>query len=220
MMRVQVLGISGSPVPNSNTDRAVRHILENTGLETEFIKLSTLELVPCRACLCCTDSNECPVNDDGKRLARQFAGADAFVLGAFTPYGSLDARTKTFMERMYCLRHKKGLNKGKLGVTVITTATPDNNPGLPPAVQTATTQFRSWMLEEGMTHLGSLVLHGNVPCIRCGYGDDCDMSGVKMLHGEHATVDSVGIEDFDDSPELLEKAAELGRALRKALTGK
>ena len=45
MMRVQVLGISGSPVPNSNTDRAVRHILENTGLETEFIKLSTLELV-------------------------------------------------------------------------------------------------------------------------------------------------------------------------------
>ena len=216
-MRVQVLGISGSPVPNSNTDRAVKHVLENTGLETEFVKLSTLELVPCRACLCCTDTNECPLNDDGRRLAQQFANADAFVLGAFTPYGSLDARTKTFMERMYCLRHQKGLNRGKIGVTVITTATPEDNPDLPPAAQTAATQLRSWMLEEGMPHLGSLVLHGNVPCIRCGYGDQCEMSGVKLLHGAEATIESVGVEDFEESELLLEKAAKLGKAIRKAL---
>ena len=172
-MQVRVLGISGSPVPESNTDRAVKHILKHTGLETEFIKLSTLELVPCRACLCCTDDNECPVNDDGKRLAEQFSAADAFVIGAFTPYSSLDARTKTFMERMYCLRHQKGLNRGKCGVSVITTATPDANAGLPPAAQTARAQIDYWMQEEGMKHLGALVLHGNVPCIVFGHGDDC-----------------------------------------------
>ena len=27
---------------------------------------------------------------------------------------SLDARTKTFMERMYCLRHQTGFNRGKM----------------------------------------------------------------------------------------------------------
>lgn len=218
-MGVQVLGISGSPVPNSNTDRTVRHILASTGLETEFIKLSTLELVPCRACLCCLDADECPVNDDGKRLAAQFAEADAFVLGAYTPCGSLDARTKTFMERMYCLRHRKGLNRGKTGVTVITTDISGDTPGEPTAVQIASTQLRSWMAEEGMTHLGALVLHGNVPCFRCGHGDACDMSDLKLSHGAHDIVRSAGLEDAEPSPELLEKAEELGRALRNALTG-
>ena len=31
-MSVQIVGISGSPIPNSNTDRAVKRILELTGL--------------------------------------------------------------------------------------------------------------------------------------------------------------------------------------------
>ena len=42
-MGIQVLGISGSPVPNSNTDRAVKRILELTGLSSQFVKLSELE---------------------------------------------------------------------------------------------------------------------------------------------------------------------------------
>ena len=49
-MVVQVLGISGSAIPNSNTDRAVRYILERTGLETEFVKLSELQIAPCIRC--------------------------------------------------------------------------------------------------------------------------------------------------------------------------
>lgn len=39
---MKVVGVSGSPIPDSNTDRAVRMALEATGLETEFIKLSVL----------------------------------------------------------------------------------------------------------------------------------------------------------------------------------
>ena len=36
---MKVLGVSGSPIANSNTDRALRLALASTGLETEFIKL-------------------------------------------------------------------------------------------------------------------------------------------------------------------------------------
>ena len=39
-MSAQILGISGSPVRHSNTDRAVQAVLDATGLESEFIKLS------------------------------------------------------------------------------------------------------------------------------------------------------------------------------------
>ena len=39
-MSIKVLGISGSPVPNSNTDRLVMQVLQSSGLEYEFVKLS------------------------------------------------------------------------------------------------------------------------------------------------------------------------------------
>jgi len=35
---MKVLGISGSPIKNSNTDRALKFALESSGLETESIK--------------------------------------------------------------------------------------------------------------------------------------------------------------------------------------
>jgi hypothetical protein len=218
-MAIQVLGISGSPVPESNTDRAVRGILELTGLATQFIKLSEMEVAPCRACLGCVKTNECVVDDDGKRLAGLFREASAFVLGGYTPYSSLDARTKAFMERMYCHRHRVGGNAGKAGVAVITTACPPRIPGLPPAAETATSQIACWMMEEGIANLGTLVIQGNVPCIRCGYGDDCAVSGLKMLFGPDASVASVGVHTFEDDPDLATAAREMAARLRRSVVG-
>jgi multimeric flavodoxin WrbA len=216
-MTATVLGISGSPIPNSNTDRAVRLVLEEIGAKAEFIKLSNLDLEPCRACLGCAEDNGCVVRDDGPELAEKFRRARAFVLGAFTPYSSLDARTKTFMERMYCLRHQTGLNRGKIGAAVITTACQPGAEGLPPASDTAAAQIGYWMMEEGMVNLGSVVILGNVPCIRCGHGDECELTGIKMLHGPDATVESVGVRSFEGEPGLVESAKQLGRRIREAL---
>ena len=65
------------------------------------------------------------MKDDAQALAREVSlRPRRFVIGAYTPYSSLDARTKTFMERMYCLRHQTGFNRGKIGAAVITTAVP------------------------------------------------------------------------------------------------
>jgi len=216
-MSIEVLGLSGSPVPDSNTDRAVKRILELTGLRTEFVKLSTRSIEPCRACLGCVEGNACIVPDDGPELARKFAGARAFVLGAFTPYSSLDARSKAFMERMYCLRHRRMGNAGKAGAAVITTACPPGAEGLPPAAETAASQIAFWMMEEGMQNLGTLVLRGNVPCIRCGFGDTCPASGVKMIHGPEATVESIGVRTFEEDESLEQQARELAEKLRAAV---
>lgn len=216
-MSTQVLGISGSPIPDSNTDRAVRKILELTGLESEFVKLSDLEIAPCRACLGCVKENRCVVEDDAPALAEKFRAAPAFVLGAFTPYSSLDARSKAFMERMYCFRHRIGGNSGKIGASVITTACTPGAVGLPPAAETASSQVAFWMMEEGITNLGSIVVLGNVPCIRCGHGDDCTVSGVKMIHGPEATVDSVGVRGFESDPEMAVAAEALAGKIRRAV---
>ena len=218
-MPARILGISGSPIPDSNTDRGVRYILEASGLESEFIKLSNLDFGPCEACLGCVETNECVVEDDARELALKFREADAFVLGGFTPYSSLDARSKAFMERMYCLRHQEGLNWGKVGASVITTACKPGVEGLPHAAEIATSQIAFWMMEEGMVNLGTLTILGNVPCIRCGHGDDCKMSGIKMLSGREATVESVGVHTFEVDETLLHQARELGAKIREAVLG-
>lgn len=216
-MSTRILGISGSPIADSNTDRAVKAVLAASGLEADFIKLSDLRLEPCRACLGCKDNNTCVVEDDAQGVAARFRAARAFVIGGYTPYSSLDARTKAFMERMYCLRHQTGLNRGKVGAAVITTACRPDLPGLPPAAQTASSQIAFWMMEEGMVNAGSLIVLGNVPCIRCGYGDACELSGVKMLHGPSATVESIGVNAFAANQALQEEAAALGKKIREAV---
>lgn len=217
---MKLLGLSSSPIPNSNTDEAVKAVLAASGQKSEFIKLSELEMTPCRACLGCKETNTCVVKDDARELAAKFRDADAFVLGVYTPYCSLDARAKMFMERMYCLRHQTGLNQGKIGALVITTACPPEIPGMPPAAQTAEQQIGFWMMEEGMTKLGTLVVAGNVPCVRCGHGDDCAHSGIKMLHGPNATVESVGVNRFPADKARLAQAHALGQQLAEALAAR
>jgi hypothetical protein len=123
------------------------------------------------------------------------------------------------MERMYCHRHRIGGNARKFGVAVITTACPPGVQGMPPAAETATSQIGYWMMEEGMTNLGTMVIQGNAPCIRCGYGDDCSFSGIKMLFGPEATVASVGVKTFDGDAAMLGAAEELAKKLREAVIG-
>lgn len=101
---MKALGVSGSPVFNSNTDRALTVALEATGLETEFVKLVDYKINPCRACIGCVDTNRC-VNrdDDGILLAEKAKEADALIIACYTPYSTIDSLTKAFIERLYPL---------------------------------------------------------------------------------------------------------------------
>lgn len=216
-MSIQVLGISGSPVPNSNTDWAVRKILKYTGLEWRFVKLSDYDVQPCQACFGCVEGNECVVRDDGRDLAYLFHQAQAFVIGGYTPYNSLDSRTKAFMERMFCLRHGEQTNRGKIGVAVITTACPPAMTELPPGAEIAARQIDAWMREEGMIDLGAMILLGNIGSIRSGHGDDCSMNGIKLLATPRDARGPIEVHTSLHEPKLDEVARELGEKLRQAI---
>jgi len=58
-MPAQIIGFSGSPIKNSNTDRLVQALLDASGLETEFVKLLKHNIRPCIVCLGCTADNVC-----------------------------------------------------------------------------------------------------------------------------------------------------------------
>ncbi len=119
-MQPQVIGISGSPIKNSNTDRLVQAVLESSGLKSEFVKLSKINVRPCIACLGCKKDNICTPKDDFQELADKVRHAGAVVVGGYSPYGAIDGFTKAFLERLFSLRHQNGLNRGKLAVVVTT----------------------------------------------------------------------------------------------------
>ncbi|MBU2601331.1 MAG: flavodoxin family protein [Actinobacteria bacterium] len=214
---MKVIGVSGSPIKNSNTDRAVKAVLEATGLETEFVKLFDYTIAPCKACLGCVKTNRCVIKDDGIEMAEKVKAADALVVGGFTPYSSLDARTKAFLERLYPLRHRNGFLRGKPVAAVVTSATPQGVEGLPPAADMGVNAIQFAAMEEGMDFVGSVVMAGNVPCVKCQFREECPMNGIKMIHGPEATLESVGISCFEDQETVVKSTQELGRAIREKL---
>ncbi|MBU0663340.1 MAG: flavodoxin family protein [Proteobacteria bacterium] len=214
---MKILGISGSPIKNSNTDRALKIVLESTSLKSEFIKLSDYNFGPCDACLGCIKTNRCIKKDDGVMLAEKTYKADAVIIAGFTPYSSLDSRTKAYMERLYPLRHRHGLMAGKPGAAIITSAIPYGHEGKPSAAEIGIQAVKDFMMEEGMKFIAGVSLLGNVPCVRCGQDGQCQMSSLKMIHGQDATPESVGINDFENDPQKVAELQQLGEAIRNSI---
>jgi len=69
---MEVLGISGSPVDNSNLDRVIKAILEATELDVGFIKLSHFKITPCRACLKCVPTNRASRRTIGRKSPKGY----------------------------------------------------------------------------------------------------------------------------------------------------
>lgn len=211
-MKPQVIGFSGSPIKNSNTDRAVQAVLNHTGLETEFIKLSKLRVQPCIACLGCTKDNVCKVKDDFQEIAEKVKHAGAIVVGGYPPYGTVDGFTKAFLERLFSLRHQNGLNRGKLAVTVVT-AIGRGAPGL----DEASDQISLALTMEGMEVLGQLKVLGNPECMVCGFGESCSMSALPWIFGEDTEVTPEKFCQVEGQQETWQQAEKLGKEITERL---
>lgn len=211
-MKPQVIGISGSPVKNSNTDRLVKAVLENTGLETEFIKLSRRKVQPCIACLGCTDDNVCKVKDDFQEIAEKVKHAGAIVVGGYPPYATIDGFTKAFLERLFSLRHQGGLNRGKLAVTVVT-GIGRGAPGL----DEASSQVSMALTMEGMDVLGQLKAVGNPECMVCGFGQTCPMSALPWVFGDDTEITPEKFCQVEEQKEIWQQAKDLGNEISERL---
>ena len=112
------------------------------------------------------------------------------------------------------LVHKlRELNKRVIGVGI----KHSTSKMLPPACDFGVNAIQFYMMEEGMDFVGDVRVKGNVPCIKCGHGDECPMSAVQMLYGPEATVESAGIQTFEAQPEAVEAAIRLGQTIAEYL---
>jgi multimeric flavodoxin WrbA len=69
--KVKVLGLSGSPRREGNTDILLEEMLrgaEERGAKTERIIISKLKFSPCLECHGCDDTGKCVLDDDMEKV--------------------------------------------------------------------------------------------------------------------------------------------------------
>ncbi len=196
----KVLGISGSPVPNSNTDILVKTILETTGADQDYIKLSDIDVAPCRACKKCAYTNECVIDDDFTWLSRMVLDADALVIGTPVMYASASGFTKAFIERLWSLRHVKLLTRGKIGATAV-------------VGWVSTEDVAKWlnqvMMVSGFDMVGSVIGNGTPGCFTCGPGEKCKYSIWNSAKGRYELLKTLP----KDNPEIIAQTSGIGEIL-------
>ena len=205
----KVIAFSGSPIKGGNLEKGLHLVLDSTGLSTRFIRLADLNMKVCIACKKCAVTNSCIFNDDINPLLEEIEQADALIFSGFPSYGAINALTKVFIERLWPLRHRKFATKGKVSVSVITSA------GQPKELCDYFEHYCTDYL--GTNYQGSLAIVGILPCLSCGYGESCQVSGFIGIHGEGKTIKEEHFNNFEDNLEGQKEAKKLGEKIAQAL---
>lgn len=211
-MSAMIVGISGSPITNSNTDRLVKRVLEASGLPSEFVKLPERHVRPCVGCKRCVHDNICKVADDFPPLAETIKSARAVVLGGYSPYGTLDAFTKALLERLWSMRHLRGCNEGKIYASAVSSLNQE-------AAESANAVIGHFMEVEKARYVAQLVIAGNLPCLTCGVGNSCKNGvGVRLLHGPEAVASAELCVTVESQP-VWDEAYSVGRMIGLHVNG-
>ncbi|MFN3527560.1 MAG: flavodoxin family protein [Candidatus Altarchaeaceae archaeon] len=104
---IDVLGISGSPIKNGNTEILIKYALkicEDNGLKTNFVSLADKKIYP-------LGINE---NDDSKEIIDLMRNSRAIIIGSPTYFGNISANLKALFDKTLPLRKNMEL-RNKIG---------------------------------------------------------------------------------------------------------
>ena len=107
---MKVLGFSGSPRVNGNTDLLLKELLKgakDAGAETELIRVRSIEFDPCISCNRCFKTGRCEVKDGFQPILDKILEADHIVLASPIYFMGLSAWAKALVDRCQCLWARK-----------------------------------------------------------------------------------------------------------------
>jgi len=107
---VKLLGIVGSPRRGGNTEFMMREALkaaEQEGAETELVSLVDFTLKACDGCRACFETRNCVIRDVVEKLFGKIAEADGMIVGSPVYFYTVNAQTKTFIDRVGYLHNAR-----------------------------------------------------------------------------------------------------------------
>ena len=112
--QINILGISGSPRVQGNSDILLDKVLAGaagSGARIEKIRINDYRFIACQACENTRDDGYCSINDDFQKIYRAILKAEMIFLSSPIYFGSLSAQTKIMIDRFQC--HWHAFNKIK-----------------------------------------------------------------------------------------------------------
>ena len=103
---MKITAISFSPRKEGNTDVLLEEVLRGArqeGAQTELVRVSEKTIEPCRGCMACWKTGECPIDDDMKDLGDRMIEADGIVFGTPIYFYGMTAQAKTVIDRSIAL---------------------------------------------------------------------------------------------------------------------
>ena len=112
---MKIIGFSAGVVGrDSNVDRIVKEIMDETGYDTEFVKLTDVDYSACKGCVwLCAGPEVCRLEDDLLSTYQKVKEADAVVLGSPIHFGTISATMSAFISRLWGFRHVNFAIKNK-----------------------------------------------------------------------------------------------------------
>ncbi len=206
---MKVIGFSaGSVGREGNVDRMVKAILDKSGHEVEFVKLTDLTFSGCKGCVqLCARPQLCQLKDDAQQYYQKVKDADAVVIGTPVYFGSITATAGAFIERFFGYRHVDIPIAGKPFVTVVGGAM-----ALDPAVE----QLHKMLGAFQVNVLDTVAFASKVPpCFKCGRHKECEIGGLYMMLGDAAKELTITPEMFAKWEDDSATAAAIDAAAQK-----
>jgi multimeric flavodoxin WrbA len=106
VVSAQILGVSGSPRRDGNTDIIVRRVVEGvgsiSGRKAEFVRVADFDLKHCIGCRRCMTLGHCAIEgDDLDRIMAHFFAAETIVIGSPVYWLSPPGILKDLMDRSH-----------------------------------------------------------------------------------------------------------------------
>ena len=114
---MNILGISGTPRENGNSEILLRHALrpfEEQGWEVKHFRVRELNVHTCRGCEECKKQGKCTIEDDMHQIYEAFRWCDAIILSSPVYSRNISAQLLALMDRHYAVRAQRPL-EGKAG---------------------------------------------------------------------------------------------------------
>ncbi|MFW6122681.1 MAG: flavodoxin family protein [Thermodesulfobacteriota bacterium] len=121
---MKVIAICGSPRPKGNTWhllQAAIKVLQQQGIDTEYVSLHDKDVRPCLACeKCAQEKNRCSQEDDFNDLYGKLAQADGLIVGSPVYFGSATPNMMALLDRAgYVARMGDNVFARKVGSPIV-----------------------------------------------------------------------------------------------------
>jgi hypothetical protein len=212
---MKIIGFSAGVVGrDSNTDRMVKAIMEKSGFDSEFVKLTDFDYSACKGCVwLCAAPEVCRLEDDLMPYYQMVKEADAVVLGSPVHFGTISATMSAFISRLWGFRHVNFAIKDKPFVLALC--------GMGLDQDTSEEDFRR-ALNHFRVNILEIVGYSSrtPPCYRCGRHQECLIGGAHRLWGDKVCTLTITQELFhrwEDDPETIAKVGTAAEKLRNAV---